>query len=275
MIQVYDASKPGPSGSPLPNVRRIVYKSFDELAIILKTGHAPASAPGPASDVIPAAPTQTLEASINEDDSVAPPQYEHITGEPADELEEAEETGVEAVEQPVDSEGIPVSIEQPVVTSAEPTPEQLAAAYVALSTYRQYLRRRGFEMSRVRGMRVRLHASCYKVAMTTDWTRRSLYRVLFLGAVPHLLVCLECTCEYLHEAKTQAKKRVKLVQHSELEKVDSEITTLTYVHVSAYLSMDIVELTSCTAGHFSRKRFNSTRTCRRIRRCTFAATSRN
>ncbi|KAH9949529.1 hypothetical protein B0H21DRAFT_728406 [Amylocystis lapponica] len=80
-----------------------------------------------------------------------------------------------------------------------------------------------FVMSRARGMRMRLHAACYSAAQGVEWKPKSRYRKLFLGAVPHVLLCLERTREYLHTSKTQAKKRLKLVEHSEFEKVNAEI----------------------------------------------------
>ncbi|KAN0138675.1 hypothetical protein V8E53_003663, partial [Lactarius tabidus] len=47
--------------------------------------------------------------------------------------------------------------------------------------------------------------ACAQVADSVEWPKKSLYRPIFLGALPHLLVCIDRTRTIVVEAKTKAK----------------------------------------------------------------------
>ena len=62
-----------------------------------------------------------------------------------------------------------------------------------------------------------------------DWPHGRYYRKLFLGPLPHVLVCLSGVHSYLVGAKDKAKKRYKVATHQELDNVGKKMTELKWV----------------------------------------------
>jgi hypothetical protein len=59
-----------------------------------------------------------------------------------------------------------------------------------------------------------------------DWPHGRYYRMLFLGPLPHVLVCLSWVHSFLVGAKDKAKKRLNVAAHQELDDVMKKMTEL-------------------------------------------------
>ncbi|KAH9945568.1 hypothetical protein B0H21DRAFT_877321 [Amylocystis lapponica] len=222
MIEVREANKSSPHLCTSPNVRRIVYNVLDDLPALLGSADAPLSLSIPPS-VTPAHVTITdtnsgSPAPAPEDGVEVLEQEVHANPEDFDAADVAEPS--------LDIEEIYLSTERPRRTSVKSTTEELQAARIILSAYRQYRRRGAFPTSLRHHMRTRLYTACYEASGDIEWSQKLLYKLLFLGSVPHLLVSLEGVHDYLDHAKAKATEHVKSVRHLELEKVYAEISRL-------------------------------------------------
>ena len=63
-------------------------------------------------------------------------------------------------------------------------------------------------------------------ASRMDWPHGRYYRMLFLGPLPHVLVCLSRVHSFLVGAKDKAKKRYNVAAHQELDDVMKKMTEL-------------------------------------------------
>ncbi|KDQ58729.1 hypothetical protein JAAARDRAFT_155337 [Jaapia argillacea MUCL 33604] len=52
------------------------------------------------------------------------------------------------------------------------------------------------------------------------------YRLLFLGPLPHIVLCLEQSQAHIQTSKQKAKKRLKSAEHQELDEVSEQLTKL-------------------------------------------------
>jgi len=59
-----------------------------------------------------------------------------------------------------------------------------------------------------------------------DWPHGRYYHKLFLGPLPHVLVCLGGVHSYLVGANGKAKKRYKVATYQELDDVGKKMTEL-------------------------------------------------
>jgi hypothetical protein len=61
-----------------------------------------------------------------------------------------------------------------------------------------------------------------------EWPNGIYYRLLFLGPLPHVLVCLSAAHSWAIDTKARNKKRLKVALHQELEDVGKRLTEHTY-----------------------------------------------
>ena len=61
-----------------------------------------------------------------------------------------------------------------------------------------------------------------------EWPNGIYYRLLFLGPLPHVLVCLSAAHSWAIDTKARNKKRLKVASHQELEDVGKRLTEHTY-----------------------------------------------
>jgi len=64
-------------------------------------------------------------------------------------------------------------------------------------------------------------------AESIEWPNKSLYRPIFLGALPHLLTCLDYTLSKLRAEKTRVKQLRSSVGHQDIEALMARQTYLT------------------------------------------------
>ncbi|KAK0232768.1 hypothetical protein IW262DRAFT_22523 [Armillaria fumosa] len=175
MIQLFHQSRAPMKVRALPGVRQLVYSDF--MDIRAQIGFT--------------ASTSTQANSSY----VKVPQRE----EPDDEAKEVEETASE------DADAIPT---QEMVTP-DATEREIAAASLFQRVYRKVLRhRRGIARRGTEGLHAQIYAACTKeVSQLGD--NPGIYLRLFLGPLPHILVCLETVRIDTMTQKKKTKDRLK------------------------------------------------------------------
>ncbi|SJL05217.1 uncharacterized protein ARMOST_08583 [Armillaria ostoyae] len=119
------------------------------------------------------------------------------------------------------------------MTAPEPTEREIAAASLIQRVYKKVLRhRRGVAKRGTGGLHAQIYASCTKeVSRLGD--NPGLYLRLFLGPLPHILVCLETVRVDALSQKKKTKDRLKDCSHNEYDAVDDLLTQTNKVNKAA------------------------------------------
>lgn len=97
-----------------------------------------------------------------------------------------------------------------------PSQDQINAVRVCQSTYRRIRRLRKSAKALSLADRTRIFRNCLAVSQKMNWKRRD-YCFLFLGPLPHVLLCLEQVRTHAYELKKDSNKRLLTAEHQELE----------------------------------------------------------
>ena len=188
---------------------------------------------GPASMLDPAvAPFIPSHAPLQTNTVYPPVDHDTNDGDPAHAPEEEEDT--EFHEEADDSAIIePIGADFTEI-SEEALAEQHSAAKVLQLHYRQLLTNRanrisnpGLGLTKTRKDQFEAFA---QAAHSIEWPQKSLYRPVFLGALPHLLTCLDHTWTVIMEEKTKVKQQQRQnMGHQAIEKLMDRQTSLKYV----------------------------------------------
>lgn len=138
---------------------------------------------------------------------------------------------------------------------------QLAAAEVFQLAYHRLLLRRGKEDEGPLAIkRNRLFLECLSAAERIQWERRH-YRYLFLGPLPHLLLCLEKANNHAYNVKNRLKKRINTAHHRDLDEARAKMTEIKWVLLFILFSLPTDGLKLLTAmsskSATASKRFSS------------------
>ncbi|KAI0757678.1 hypothetical protein C8Q80DRAFT_1134850 [Daedaleopsis nitida] len=215
MIQLHHGSKPIPKHS-LPNVRRVVYNRVDDIPWLLKTAGSSAPIVGLRAEASPFVPTSVSGGLSQPEAEGAVQTFEDMKGEE------------DILEQGVDVENITQAIDAEQSKAAPPaaTPEEIAAAETIVMAYRRYIERtRRRKKNSTEEVRRRAFVKFFAVGQKMDWPHRY-YRMLFFGPIPHLYIAVENMRAHLYEARSVARKKSIIVQHLELENVQSSLTQM-------------------------------------------------
>ena len=214
LVQLYDESKKG--NPPPQDVHRVVYKSSPEVMGLLNN-----SKPVVISNLRPDAPVFVPKPRV---DQVS---EEIEDAEPEQEIEEPEMDSTDII-------GAGTSIESITVTALPeanlpPSEEQINATCVIQTAYRKLLRRRRKSTkSTLEATRASFFDACLEESLKMEWPNGIYYRLLFLGPLPHVLVCLSAAHSWAIDTKARNKKRLKVALHQELEDVGKRLTEHTY-----------------------------------------------
>lgn len=135
--------------------------------------------------------------------------------------------------------------------STQPTEEELDAARILLRAYRrlsiQRKRVRGRRMNPVHAVRSRVFADFGEASKAMDWPHRN-YRMLFLGPIPHAVVCLQLLRDHLFNAKFSARKILTQAIHHDLEMVQARMTEIVYFYaLDCHIFCHIFHRNSCAS----------------------------
>lgn len=223
LIQLYDDNKKPRYKAP-QGVRRVFFKTNEDVPRLLSD----ASTPSFLSSLRPDAPTFVPRARQN-----ATPEAKDQRDNPGEFEVDIEEPDVEHMDV-LSSHNIVESIASTAlpVEHKPPSAEQIHAARVFQVAYRRAMsRRRKMVKTAAEASRASLFDACLAESKTMEWPH-NYYRLLFLGPLPHILVCLGGVQSYAAGAKETAKKRWSMASHQELEDIGKRMTELTYNFVS-------------------------------------------
>ncbi|KAJ7479971.1 hypothetical protein B0H11DRAFT_1725402, partial [Mycena galericulata] len=204
MVQLLHASGPRPRA--FRSVRQIVYEKIEDIPQLL--GSSPLTAP-------------TKSAS-----------YAYQTGDTA--LTQTKEDGEDVPEDgEVDTdERLPddAPIQMPsVLEPEERSEEELKAAAkirkAILRTHRRVEeRKKGSGKPSLSAGLSELFAECRGESVMMDQPHHRLYRVYFLGPLPHLLLCLDIVHTRAQKERNQTRKELTSADHEAYEKLDRKLT---------------------------------------------------
>jgi len=226
MITLADENKIAPRHFRRVHVVR--FKDVDHICRQLTLAAGPASTLNPtATPFVPAQATSQATA-------------EHSVEATSDEEDDsAIEVAAEEEESETPEETDVATIMKSIVTnftglSADALAEQHSAANTLQSHYRRLLTNRerrianpGLGLPKTRQKQFEEFA---RAAESIEWPPKSLYRPIFLGALPHLLTCLAYTWSVVMEEKQKVKRQERQSEkHEGIEDLMEQRTKLTYV----------------------------------------------
>jgi hypothetical protein len=252
MVQLlWEARMRGPLFAA-PGVRHIVYVDLEKIPLLLV---APRSVPypmtkpkiqtpaqdhtnhHPAHDATsgPAHPTETDRQSN------APTQVSHTISvdlgladsEAMEEIEEQISTDQLDVDATVASETAVHSMDSARADDPDDSVfahsnDQIVAACAIQAMYRRHVLRRESVRKALSEARSRFFIDCWVESEKMEWPHRH-YRLLFLGPLPHLLLCLERANTSAFDFKMKVKRRLTMAKHTELEDVQMKMTEAKWV----------------------------------------------
>lgn len=222
----------------MPDVRRVFFENISDVPALLRNEFVPTRAQGPMilspngvqepavqtptgaqEPAIPSVPQQatqrdgdvhnTEESTVNEE------------GPDADDAE-SDHGAIEDMEIQGEPD-IPVVGEDEGLARVEYTDVQERAITVIQDAYRAHAERsKPAKMTAQQGALQRIFTACLQASEKIEWPvspfrTYSFYRILYLGPLPHLLLCVEGMKEYLHAEKKRAAKRTQQVGHQDLD----------------------------------------------------------
>lgn len=216
LVQVKERKKcQGPIWQP-KNTRVVVYDNVEDIPALLQaerpilaeTPNQHNLAP-PATALMPGeVPSELAVDEANEDDEPSPPE----------EIE---------VDHVVDSEAATRAAEFAQVYQPPPVPsdEKLAAAAVIAKACKLLIRRRrGAQRKELVEARAQWYDKFYLEVQNIARP----YRCLYLGPLPHALLCIEGVINYAIDAKKFAKSHLRRAQHEDYERIHSGLNTASY-----------------------------------------------
>ncbi|KAK0444957.1 uncharacterized protein EV420DRAFT_1721599 [Desarmillaria tabescens] len=206
MIQLFHKSRAPVNLNALLGVRQVVYDDLANIQVLLDPS-------------VSTAISQTSEPHVEVSMQMEDDQAEEIEHLPRVEAAREEgEDSVDAVDNTVDV--IPIQD----MTRPEPSEQEIDAAIQIQRAYRRVLsRRRGVAKSGIAGLHAQIYASCAK-EVTRLGDNSGLYLRLFLGPLPHILVCLETVRIDSLNYKKKTKERLKECSPDEMDALDDLLT---------------------------------------------------
>ncbi|RXW23491.1 hypothetical protein EST38_g2359, partial [Candolleomyces aberdarensis] len=246
MVQLCSTEKPVPERPPPEDVRRVFFKSLDDVPLVLSTASLSAGARPLSTDTSSAeakplsAGTSSAEAKplFMDTPSSQPKPLVPDSSNPQASTESRGSSAVEApgataeIELPVDQ----LQIEQPeadvtdlvdsrdlvnsLASTAAPldvehsSPEQKKLALHLLHKYRQRVRNKKLEKHKTTTQKTCdvSFETCLKLASDPkemQWPYGFYYKKLYLGLVPHLLACVKAVESYAYTARAKARIRYR------------------------------------------------------------------
>ncbi|KAI0258666.1 hypothetical protein BC834DRAFT_835038 [Gloeopeniophorella convolvens] len=223
MITLADENKP--PLKPFAGVRLVKFRSLDDIFRQLTsatpalnptaTTFVPIQARPQAKDV--ERPASATPEGLDDGDLAREDQHE-------EDAEASKEADVAAAIDSIDSSVAVIT--EDVVT------KQHAAAEVFQSHYRRLVVRRASRITKpgLPTTRQMEFEAFGKAADSIQWPTKSLYKFIFLGPLPHLLVCLDYLWSVLQEEKAKVKKRAAHLkakkQHEGIEELMERRTSI-------------------------------------------------
>ncbi|THH32624.1 hypothetical protein EUX98_g1581 [Antrodiella citrinella] len=195
---------------PFQGVRIVLFKELADIPILLKGG-TPVGQKLRA-EAEPFVPRFAVLANSQVDDQDDDEPEEEAMADDAGGITHAED--LDAAASSIDAG----RVEQ---TDVAPTEEEIKAAQKIQKLYRRWLRRSKFVTTASSDSRARWFLGNLEASKTLSL--RVEYRRLFLGPLPHALVCLEKIYMSAQSMRKVALRRLKTAQHRELEEAVEQV----------------------------------------------------
>lgn len=217
LIQLKDSSKLDRTLHPIKGTRFVVYSDTRDIVSVMngedKTVEKPKSALR--AEAEPFIPARLRAPEAVEDDDEDDP------------VEPQEDEGDAGIDHTVDLEAITRTVDAARVEHVykPPTEGEIRAARLISSCYRRLRsRRQAMPKKGLPEARHRWFVSCQEQSQNMDRP----YRLVFLGPLPHALVCTEKLGAYAINARKSAHLRLSVAQHGTYEEVKAEVDTAMY-----------------------------------------------
>ena len=224
MIQLYhESKKPGRYTTPT-GVRRVFYKAIEDVPRLLSVTSVPSFLSSLHADAPAFVPRQILKVDDERATEVPKSEDPSAGAEIHEDIEEPEVDHTDVMNSTTAVETI-ANTALPD-TNELPSEEKIHAAGVLMAYWKFLISRRKVKKTVVQASRTTFFEACRVEASRMDWPHGRCYRMLFLGPLPHVLVCLSWVLSFLMEAKDKAKKRYNVAAHQELDNVMKKMTEL-------------------------------------------------
>lgn len=217
LIQLKDLTYVKNASPSMKDVRFVQFSNPKDI-IPLMNGEQAESAPQPKSklraEAAPFVPASLLAPDEDSDDD-----------EPTEAQQEDDDAGIDHTVD-LDAAARTVDAARVEQVFAPPTADEIRAAKLISSLYRRLRsRRQGKPKKGLPEARNRWFTTCQEKAQNMNTG----YRLLFLGPLPHALVCTEKLDSYSNEVRKKALLRVHAAGHADLERIKVEVDEATYV----------------------------------------------
>ena len=227
------------SATALRNIKHIVYQQLEEIPGLLDANSNGLGFCGP-----PVPPVMTTAAKIptHQPPIVAQKQAPSLDSRVELAADDSEPKSTSAAEHAVQDEdgdepaGNIEDVARAIASEQASEPvqrvtstEEVQAAATIVACYRRYIARKPVQSKKTYDeTRVQIYRAFRAASAKMDWPH-TLYRLLYLGPLPHLFAVVEAMKNSLYNAKNSAKHRLNIVRHLDLETMGSTLTEITYV----------------------------------------------
>lgn len=225
MVKVHDLRQATAPLRPEPGVRLVLYSNEGDIPSLVCAHSA-------------AGPSLISSSELNFLLPDAGTQVVQTPGDATDPPIDAEQTDIESDDQDHDLEvdgylptdmqaSMPSAMPQALEIIA-PSEDELHAASVIQQAYKRILLRRRRDMTKA-GMsaaRRRFFSICFDQSQEMTWKQNSYYRLLFLGPLPHILLCLDVAQAAILSQKKATKTGLLNNKHEELDELGAKLTEL-------------------------------------------------
>ncbi|KAK2462120.1 hypothetical protein APHAL10511_006583 [Amanita phalloides] len=106
------------------------------------------------------------------------------------------------------------------------TEEEQKAGIIIRDTYKAYLRRKTITSNTSAQSTRNMFLKCLEHSQAMTWSRRSHYKLLYLGPLPCMLACLEILSMDITDKRAEAKKMLKGLEHQGIDEANAILTEL-------------------------------------------------
>ncbi|KAG5646926.1 hypothetical protein DXG03_002002 [Asterophora parasitica] len=235
LVQFHNLERGPLPSNPVTGVRLVAYAAHDDLSSLL--GNASLSNLSLEEDQ---QQHKELESSMVESESkgTLDVEGEAAGADEIDEIDAVNDLGNMddlGEELPNEFPSVPTITPSDLPQAQAPTDEEQRAAPIIQAAYKRALLRRMKQAARtgLAASRTRKFALCLESAMQSpvQWGAEHFrYRVLLLGPLPHVLLCLDIAQAAALAHKKTAKKHLRSASHEKLENLQKRLTELSKIY---------------------------------------------
>lgn len=225
MVKVHDLRQATAPLRPEPGVRLVLYSSEGDIPSLVCAylGIGPSlTSSSESNSLLPDARTQVVQTLGNATDPIDADSQIDIESDDQD--HDLEVDGY----LPTDLQTSTPSAMPQALEIIAPSEDELHAASVIQRAYKRILlrRRRDTTKTGMSAARRRFFSICFDQSQEMTWKQNSYYRLLFLGPLPHILLCLDVAQAVILSQKKVTKTGLLHNKHEELDELGAKLTAL-------------------------------------------------